>query len=105
MDKLFEYSVNDWKQIKADIDKLLQELKSAVQYNAELSIISNAQFLDIFKISERTSQRWREQNIVGFSKIGGNIYYSMQDIINLYHEHYVEPRRKINRLINNKKEK
>mgnify|MGYP006442798915 CR=1 FL=1 len=103
MSSLEDFSINEWKQIKADIDNLLQELKNALQYNAQLIIITNAQFLEVFKISERTAQRWREQNIVGFSKIGGNIYYSMQDVMDLYKEHYEEPRRKMNKILNNKK--
>jgi hypothetical protein len=103
MGKLEEFSINEWKQIKADLEKLLQELKNTIQNDPKLIIIDNAELMKIFKISPRTAQRWRDLNLIGYSKISGNIFYTMQDVINVYQEYYEEPRSKVNQLINKRK--
>lgn len=103
MGKLEEFSINEWKQIKADLEKLLQELKNAIQNDPKLIIIDNAELMKIFKISPRTAQRWRDLNLIGYSKISGNIFYTMQDVMNLYQEYYEEPRSKVRQIIKDRK--
>ena len=103
MGKLEEFSINEWKQIKADLESVLQELKNAIQNDPKLIIIDNADLMKIFKISPRTAQRWRDLNLIGYSKISGNIFYTMQDVINLYQEYYEQPRSKVNQIIKDRK--
>ncbi|MBW2960416.1 helix-turn-helix domain-containing protein [Mesonia aestuariivivens] len=103
MGKLEEFSNNEWKQIKADLENVLQKLKNAIQNDPSLIIIDNAELMKIFKISSRTAQRWRDLNLIGYSKISGNIFYTMQDVMNLYQEYYEQPRSKVNQLINKRK--
>lgn len=103
MGRLEEFSINEWKQIKADLEIVLQKLKNAIQNDPSLIIIDNAELMKIFKISPRTAQRWRDLNLIGYSKISGNIFYTMQDVMNLYQEYYEEPRRKMKQIINDRK--
>lgn len=105
MSKIEDRSINDWKQTGIMINKLLNELKSILQHEPSLMIITNAEFQKIFKITEKTALRWREKNLVGYSRINGNIYYTMKDVIDLYNEHYVKPRTMINNLIKKENEK
>ncbi len=35
----------------------------------------NADMMELFKVSLRTLQRWRDDGIIPFKKVGGKIYY------------------------------
>ena len=41
MGKLEEFSINEWKQIKVDLESVLKELKNAIQNDPKLIIIDN----------------------------------------------------------------
>lgn len=103
MRKLENFSINEWKNIKADLDSVLKKLENTIQNNPSFIIIDNTELMRIFKISPRTTQRWRDLNLIGYSKINGNIFYTMQDVINLYKEYFEEPREKMEHLINRNK--
>lgn len=103
MSNLEEFSINHWKEIYYELKLLIKSIKSNVQQKPSQMIIDNNEFIRIFKITARTAQRWRDSNLVGFSRINGNIYYTMQDVLNLYEYYYEEPRRKFNQIINKRK--
>lgn len=69
----------------ADSAKIIEE----VLWNlANQKSIDNSGYYDsadmkqIFKISERTLCRWRKNGTVPYVKMGGKIYYPMQEIKN-----------------------
>ncbi len=49
---------------------------------------SNEEFMDLMCISVRTAQLWRDQGLIGFSKLSGKIYYKMSDIQKLLDDSY-----------------
>lgn len=103
MSKLNDITINEWKKVKLSIDSLLETLKTGIFKEPTLIFLDNADFKKMFKITDKTAQRWRDNNIVGYSKISGNIYYTLKDIQDLYQNYYVEPRNKVNNQINKRK--
>lgn len=51
---------------------VLQPLQRKFYDNADLKIM--------FKVSERTLQRWRDEGTLSYKKIGGRIFYSAEKI-------------------------
>ena len=61
----------------------LNEIKSRLIQNTkkpEDSFIDNGEFLQLMKISKRTSQVWRDTGVIAFSQIGNKIYYKLSDV-------------------------
>jgi hypothetical protein len=80
---------------------LLQEIydiKAIVVSNQHLTPLTEI-WLDIseacllLKISKRTLQSYRDNQILSFSQIGGKIYFKASDIENLLNSHYVVSKR------------
>lgn len=46
----------------------------------ELGYITLEHFLEIFQVSRRTAQNWRDDGITPFTKIGGKVYYKLSEI-------------------------
>jgi hypothetical protein len=44
--------------------------------------------MNLMSISVRTSQLWRDQELISYSQISGKIYYRMSDIQKLLDENY-----------------
>ena len=40
----------------------------------------NPDMMELFKVSDRTLQRWRDEGVLPFKKIRGKIYYLKQKI-------------------------
>lgn len=80
---------------------LLQEIydiKAIVVSNQHLTPLTEI-WLDIseacllLKISKRTLQSYRDNQVLSFSQIGGKIYFKASDIENLLNSHYVVSKR------------
>lgn len=41
----------------------------------ESKFYDNADMMQLFKVSSRTLQRWRDERIVPYKKVGGKIFY------------------------------
>lgn len=46
----------------------------------ESTFYDNVDMMRLFKVSARTLQRWRDEKIVPFKKLGGKIYYIPQKV-------------------------
>jgi hypothetical protein len=44
------------------------------------TFIDNSEFIRLMKISKRTAQTWRDENVIAFSQIGSKLYYRYSDI-------------------------
>src|SRR5215510_14580873 len=64
------------------IDKLETTEEKQVQKQAlhDAGLLDNADVLQRLKISARTAIRWRKRGILKYTKIGGKIYYRLEDI-------------------------
>ncbi len=81
---LTEEAFNIINQKLEAIEKLLN--KKSVEVKA--TWLDNQEFLQLLKISSRTAQNYRDNNIIGYSIIGNKIYYKSSDIQDLLDRHY-----------------
>jgi 3-methyladenine DNA glycosylase Tag len=75
-----------------------QELKSSLEsINNRLSgkekepkekWLDNQEFMQLMKISKRTSQSYRDNGIISFSQVGAKIYFKLSDVEELLKAHY-----------------
>ena len=52
------------------------------------TILDNADFLRLMKVSRRTAATWREEGIISYSQVSNKIFYRMSDIaamLNKFH--------------------
>ena len=70
------------------IEKILNGLKKTE--NEEF--IDNQEFLQLMKITTRTAQKWRDTGIVGYSLVGGKVYYKKEEITTLLKKSYKKKR-------------
>ncbi len=70
-------------QLKS-IELQLNELKK----NYAIDLVDNSELIQLFKISSRTAQEWRNKGVVGYSKIGGKVYYKRSEINELIKKNY-----------------
>lgn len=77
--------VIELESIKKQIDNLYQKLENQKKSNSNpTGLIDNAEFIHIMKISNKTSQNWRQNNVIQYSIIGGKVFYRISDIIELF---------------------
>ena len=50
--------------------------------------IDNQEFMQLMKISRRTAQTYRDDNLIAFSLIGNKLYYKLSDVEELLTRHY-----------------
>lgn len=73
-------SVQEWQQIIHRLEATVSKLQNTLQQDPKHIILDNADLLQIFNISARTLQRWRDDNQISYSQIGSKIFYRMHDI-------------------------
>jgi hypothetical protein len=69
------------------IDEIKTEIKGNTKTNSD-EFVDNADFIQLMKISKRTSQTWRDEGKIAFSQVGGKIYYKMSDVNELLSKNY-----------------
>ena len=50
-------------------------------------VLDNADFIQLFKISPKTAQSWREEGLITYSQIKNKFYYRLQDIRAMLDKH------------------
>jgi hypothetical protein len=74
-----------------DLLKRLDEISKKITYQEKASKvqwIDNSEFLQLMKISRRTAQSYRDNNMIAFAIIGNKIYYKLSDCEELLNRHY-----------------
>lgn len=86
------------------ISEMLQNIyKQYKKRNAELNELAetsrcwvdNQEASALLKVSKRTLQNYRDKGIIGFSQIGKQIYYKLEDIEELFCRYYKKPFKKM----------
>jgi phage antirepressor YoqD-like protein len=68
------------RQIYNKLDAIITKLDKIYKTKG-LIILNNADLLHIFNISPRTLIKWREENLITYSKVGNKIFYRVEHII------------------------
>lgn len=66
--------------LEAKIEQLTREFKIRQIKDPCLILLDNADFIQLFKISAKTAQNWREEGLIEYAQVKGKIYYSLKDI-------------------------
>lgn len=88
MKHLDNISIQEWRNLFKRLEAIVNRLESALSQDSKIILLDNADLLQLFKISHKTAQNWRDNNIIAFSQIGNKIYYRMDDIQKLLDENY-----------------
>ncbi len=83
--KFFELNVQAINSKLEDVSKRLQDLQRT---DPTQVFFDNQDFIQIMNISKRTAQEWRNDHLIGYSQIGGKVYYRLSDIIELLNRFY-----------------
>ncbi|MDZ7743710.1 MAG: helix-turn-helix domain-containing protein [Bacteroidota bacterium] len=84
--KAFTEIVSLLEQIKKMHEKRTSDLE-AINKTSK-AWVNNEEASGILKVSKRTLQNYRDKGILGFSQIGNQIYYRLEDIEKLLSNHY-----------------
>lgn len=66
--------------LETKIDQLTREIKIRQLRDPEIVLLDNTDFIQLFKISAKTAQHWREEGLIQYVQVKGKIYYRLVDI-------------------------
>jgi hypothetical protein len=66
--------------LEEKIDALTRELRIRQIRDPKYILLNNADFIQLFKITTKTAQNWREEGLVDHVQVKGKIYYNLKDI-------------------------
>lgn len=73
--------------LEAKIDELTRAFRIRQIQNAGCILLDNADFIQLFKISAKTAQNWREEGLIEYAQIKGKIYYKLEDVKDFINRH------------------
>jgi hypothetical protein len=73
--------------LEAKIEQLTREFRIRQIKDPCLILLDNADFIQLFKISPKTAQNWREEGLIEYAQVKGKIYYSLKDIQSFINRH------------------
>ncbi len=89
----YEKTAKQIQQLLDKVDEISSIIKTRSGFDVEDVYIDNNEFLQLFKVSRRTAQHWRDSGIIGHTMIGSKIYYCLADVQKMMKENY-KPRTK-----------
>jgi hypothetical protein len=79
----------------AKLEKAIEEIRTRLlAMIPRQEIIDNQEFIQLLKISKTTAQVWRDCGRIGYSQVGGKVYYKISDVEALFNANYVKPIKK-----------
>ncbi|WP_081209355.1 helix-turn-helix domain-containing protein [Salegentibacter sediminis] len=73
--------------LEAKIDQLTREFRIRQIKDPTFILLDNADFIQMFRISAKTAQTWREEGLIEYAQVKGKIYYSLKDIKGFINRH------------------
>ena len=75
-------------RLEEKVDALLESVINLSSNPAHI-IFDNGELQEKLGVSERTLQTWRDEGIIGFSKIKNTIFYRLDDVLKMLNRYYV----------------
>jgi len=69
------------------VDQLMKEYRIRRIKDPEFVILDNSDFMEMFKISARTAQNWRDEGLIEYAQVKGKIYYKLKDVQKFLERH------------------
>lgn len=88
MDPFKDTNINEWKKLLERFETLLNNLENKFSKDQDLVLLDNADLLQLFKISHKTAQNWRDNKVIAYSQINNKIYYRLSDVNKLLDNNY-----------------
>jgi len=79
------------EKLKSLEDKFI-ELKDKAGSPLKEKWLDNSEVMILLKISRRTLQMYRDENLIAYSQIGNKIYYKTSDIESFLSKNYIKER-------------
>ena len=83
---LFNLKIGGLEKQVDEMKGILTRMESRI--SAEEALWDNADLIKKWKVSARTLADWRSKGLIGYTQIGGKIFYTpadRQDFLNKYH--------------------
>ena len=92
---LYLLSVRHIKEIENRLETITKEFEKN-KIDNEIRLLDNADVKQLFKISDKTLTNWKNDGILNPSKIGGTIYYELDDIKNTIQQSKIGLKKNLN---------
>ena len=76
-----------FQELKSSLESINNRLNGKEKEPKE-KWLDNQEFMQLMKISKRTSQSYRDNGIISFSQVGAKIYFKLSDVEELLKAHY-----------------
>ena len=94
MQKLILLPETEYEELTAKIDQVNEKLddlfSNPPQDSKCLDWLTSDEVIKLLQISRKTLQNYRDDNLIGFTRINRKIYYSKAEIEQLLRENYVK---------------
>ena len=77
----------DYQDMLTCLEEISKQLSAKAKTPKE-QWLDNQEFMQLLKISRRTAQSYRDNNMIAFSIIGNKIYYKLSDVEDLLNRYY-----------------
>lgn len=81
------FSAKRLKAIEEQVELLFEEFRKLKISDPNHIIFDNLDFMNLLKISSRTSKYWRDEGLITYSQVKGKVYFRLSDILELLEEH------------------
>ena len=78
-----KFFLNKISLLERKLDQILDRLKKKEINPSSSTILNNADFVQLFKISGKTAQNWRDEGLINYFQVKGKIYYKLEDVEHL----------------------
>jgi hypothetical protein len=75
------------KALEKKLDEFVRTFGNRKLMESGDVVLDNADFIQLFKISPKTAQSWREEGLITYSQIKNKFYYRLQDIREMLDNH------------------
>lgn len=80
--------LNGLEELKKQISELASKIDDLQNIKLSKEWVKNAQASEFLGVTSRTLQKYRDEGIISYSKIGSLIYYKQSDLDNHLKSHY-----------------
>jgi len=77
----------EYQDLVARLDEISKKL-TVKEKSPNEQWLDNQELMQLLKVSRRTAQNYRDQNLLAFSIIGNKIFYKLSDVEDLLNRHY-----------------
>ena len=88
-----KYMENDIVELKNSIVLLTMEIKKLEQgmIGGNKTVYTNGDLLNLLQINISTLRKYRDEGIIGYSKVGNKYFYSSEDVNKFLRQSHYEP--------------